>query len=71
MAEQALTEDTEQRGIYGNVGIITGKAQVVVQEKVMVEFLYTEIWTKEKNKWMYSGWQGTISKNSPPPPPMN
>ncbi len=56
--------------VYGNVGIITGKAQVIVQDKLMVEFLFTEIWTKEKNKWMYSGWQGTISKDSPPPPPM-
>lgn len=56
--------------IYGNVGIINGKAQVIIQDKVMVEFLYTEIWTKEKNKWMFTGWQGTISKDSPPPPAM-
>ena len=56
--------------VYGNSAIITGKAQVIVQDKVMVEFLYTEIWTKEKSKWMFSGWQGTISKDSPPPPPM-
>ncbi|HRH50218.1 MAG TPA: nuclear transport factor 2 family protein [Panacibacter sp.] len=56
--------------LYGNVGIITGKAQVMVQDKVMVEFLYTETWLKENNKWMFTGWQGTISKDSPPPPPM-
>jgi hypothetical protein len=56
--------------VYGNVGIINGKAQVIVHNKVMVEFLYTEIWTKEKSKWMFSGWQGTMSKDSPPPPPM-
>lgn len=54
--------------VYSNVAIINGKAQVIVQGKVMVEFLFTEIWTKEKGKWMFSGWQGTLSKDSPPPP---
>ena len=56
--------------VYGNVGLINGKARVMVQDKIMVEFFYTEIWTKEKSKWMFAGWQGTISKDSPPPPPM-
>jgi hypothetical protein len=56
--------------VYGNAAIITGKAQVIVQDKVMVEFFFTEIWTKEKSKWIFSGWQGTMSKDSPPPPPM-
>jgi len=63
-----LSEKTTK--VYGNVAIINGKAQVIVQGKVMVEFLFTEIWTKEKGTWMFSGWQGTMSKDSPPPPPM-
>jgi hypothetical protein len=61
-----LSEKTTK--VYGNVAIINGKAQVIMQGKMMVEFLFTEIWAKEKGKWMFSGWQGTMSKDSPPPP---
>ncbi|PVX44923.1 uncharacterized protein DUF4440 [Flavobacterium sp. 103] len=56
--------------VYGNVGIINGRGQVFFDGKYIVEFLYTAIFVKEKGKWMYTSWQGTISKDSPPPPPM-
>ncbi len=56
--------------IYGTVGIITGRCQAFMNNMLAVEFLYTAIFVKEKEKWMYTNWQGTISKNSPPPPPM-
>ncbi len=68
MSGYASTLSDKTTRVYGNMAIINGKAQVIVQDKVMVEFLFTEIWTKEKGKWMFSGWQGTLSKDSPPPP---
>jgi hypothetical protein len=68
MKGPAATLSDKITRVYGNVAIINGKAQVFVQGKLLVEFLFTEIWTKEKNKWMFSGWQGTLSKDSPPPP---
>ena len=33
---------------YGNVGIITGRAQFFLGDKMLVEIFYTEIWLKEK-----------------------
>jgi hypothetical protein len=56
--------------VYGNVGIITGRCQAFMNDVMGVEFLYTAIFVKEKGKWLFTNWQGTISKNSPPPPPM-
>jgi hypothetical protein len=55
---------------YGNVGIITGRARAYMNGTYIVEFLYTAIFVKQDNKWMFTGWQGTISKDSPKPPPM-
>jgi hypothetical protein len=55
---------------YGNVGIINGRCQAFMNETMAVEFLYTAVFVKQKGKWMFANWQGTISKNSPPPPPM-
>jgi len=55
---------------YGNVGIITGRARAYMQGKYIVEFLYTAVFVKQNDKWMFTLWQGTISKDSPPPPPM-
>jgi Domain of unknown function (DUF4440) len=56
--------------VYGDVGIITGRARAYVNDKYVVEFLYTAVFVKQNDKWMYASWQGTISKDSPPPPPM-
>ena len=55
---------------YGNVGIITGRARAYLSGKYIVEFLYTAVFVKQNDKWMYASWQGTISKDSPVPPPM-
>ena len=58
---------------YGNVGIITGRAQFFLGDKRLIEVFYTEIWLKEKGKWLFNGWQGTVTKDSPklPSPPQN
>jgi hypothetical protein len=55
---------------YGDVGIITGRARAYVAGKYVVEFLYTAVFVKQHDKWLYASWQGTISKDSPVPPPM-
>ena len=55
---------------YDNVGIVTGRVQAFMKDTMVVEFLYTAVFVKQNNKWMFANWQGTISKNSPPPPPM-
>jgi Domain of unknown function (DUF4440) len=55
---------------YGDVGIITGRARAYMNDQYVVEFLYTAVFVKQNDKWMYASWQGTISKDSPPPPPM-
>jgi len=55
--------------IYGNVGITNGRAQAYMNGTMVVEFLYTTVFVKRNGKWMYTSWQGTISKNSAPPPP--
>jgi len=56
--------------VYDNVGIVTGRAQAFMKDTMVVEFLYTAVFVKQNNKWMFANWQGTVSKNSPPPPPM-
>ncbi|HEX9201629.1 MAG TPA: nuclear transport factor 2 family protein [Acidobacteriaceae bacterium] len=55
---------------YGNVGIVNGRARAYMQGTYIVEFLYTAVFVKQNDKWMFTLWQGTISKDSPPPPPM-
>jgi hypothetical protein len=55
---------------YGNVGIITGRARAYMNGTYIVEFLYTAVFVKQNEKWMFTLWQGTISKDSPPSPPM-
>ena len=55
---------------YGNVGIITGRARAYMQGKYIVEFLYTAVFVKQQGQWKFTLWQGTVSKDSPPPPPM-
>ncbi|MFT3822803.1 MAG: nuclear transport factor 2 family protein [Chitinophagaceae bacterium] len=56
--------------VYGNVGITNGRAQAFMNDTMIVEFLYTTVFVKTNGKWMYTSWQGTISKDSPKPPPM-
>jgi adenylate cyclase class IV len=56
--------------VYDKVGIVTGRVQAFMKDTMVVEFLYTAVFLKQKEKWMFANWQGTISKDSPPPPPM-
>lgn len=56
---------------YGEVGIITGRARVYMKETYAAEFLYTAIFVKDHQKWMFTGWQGTMSKDSPKLPPIS
>lgn len=51
--------------VYDNVGITNGRGQAYVGETMVVEFLYTAVFVKRNGKWMYTSWQGTISKDSP------
>jgi hypothetical protein len=51
--------------IYDNVGITNGRGQVYVDNMLVVEFLYTAVFVKRNGKWMYTSWQGTMSKDSP------
>ena len=56
--------------VYGDVGIITGRAKVYMNETYAMEFLYTAIFDNDHKKLMFTGWQGTMSKDSPKLPPM-
>jgi hypothetical protein len=53
---------------YGDVGIITGRAGIYMKDVFSAEYLYTAIFVKDHQKWMFTGWQGTMSKDSPKPP---
>lgn len=59
----------QQIKTYGNVGIINGRIQAFSDDKYVAEVLYTTVFVKENGIWKYKNWQGTFSKNSPPPPP--
>jgi hypothetical protein len=50
--------------VYGDVAIINGRSQYLMGDKVLAEVYHTEIWLKEKGKWMFDGWQGTYTKES-------
>lgn len=50
--------------LYGTVAIINGRSQYLMGDKLMAEALHTQIWKKEKGKWMFDGWQGTLTKES-------
>ena len=54
--------------VYGTVGIINGRIQAFSEGKYVGEVLYTAIFVKENDVWLYKNWQGTWSKDSPPPP---
>lgn len=53
---------------YGNVGIINGRIQAFSEGTYVGEVLYTAIFVKKNDVWLYKNWQGTWSKDSPPPP---
>jgi len=50
--------------VYGDVAIINGRSQYLMGEKVLAEVYHTEIWLKEKGKWLFDGWHGTYTKES-------
>ncbi|MBS1751487.1 MAG: nuclear transport factor 2 family protein [Bacteroidetes bacterium] len=58
----------EQIKVYDNVAIINGRTQAFSNDKYAAEVLYTAIFVKQGGVWKYKNWQGTWSKNSPPPP---
>jgi hypothetical protein len=39
---------------YGSVGIITGRPQAYMNGTYMVEFLYTGVFVKQNEKWMFT-----------------
>jgi len=50
--------------LYGDVAIINGRSQYLMGDKMLGEVYHTEIWIKEKGKWMFDGWQGTYTKGT-------
>src|SRR3954470_21324987 len=50
--------------LYGDVAIINGRSQYLMRDKILGEVYHTEIWIKEKGKWMFDGWQGTYTKGT-------
>jgi len=54
--------------VFGETGIVTGKLQGFYGTQMVAEVYYTEIWSRTNGTWLFAGWQGTATKNSPPPP---
>lgn len=54
--------------VHGDVAIINGRIWGFSEGKYVAEVLYTAIFVKENRVWKYKNWQGTWSKDSPPPP---
>ncbi len=54
--------------VYDNVAIINGRVQAFSNDTYAAEVLYTAIFVKLNGVWKYKNWQGTWSKDSPPPP---
>lgn len=69
MAASTLKLFDKKIRAYGNVGIVNGRARAYMKDTYIVEFLYTAVFVKQNDRWMFAHWQGTISKDSPPPPP--
>jgi hypothetical protein len=70
MVEMAKLKIVDKKiRVYGDVGITNGRGKVYFNDQFVLEFLYTTIFVKKNGKWMYTGWQGTISKDSPKMPP--
>lgn len=53
--------------VFGTIGICNGRAQFFMQNQMVAEIYYTAIFRKEKDHWIYEGWQGTMTKNNPKP----
>ena len=54
--------------VYGEVAVTNGRGQAYHNNVMVAEFLYTTVFVFKNGKWMYAGWQGTYTKNSPPVP---
>lgn len=54
--------------VFGDVGICTGRAQFFMKSLMVAEVYYTALFRKDKGKWVYEGWQGTMTKNNPKQP---
>ncbi|HEY6956883.1 MAG TPA: nuclear transport factor 2 family protein [Flavisolibacter sp.] len=62
MVTETKTSDRKVRK-YGDLAIITGKAEFMGGTNKLAEVYYTEIWRKKNNKWLFDGWQGTMTKH--------
>jgi hypothetical protein len=62
MVTETRTSDRKVRK-YGDIAIITGKAAFMAGTNKLAEVYYTEIWRKKNGKWMFNGWQGTLTKD--------
>ncbi|MFT4758038.1 MAG: hypothetical protein ACI91R_002699 [Vicingaceae bacterium] len=58
----------QQIKVYNNVGIINGRIKAFSEGTYVGEVFYTAIFVKDNNVWKYENWQGTWTKDSPPPP---
>ena len=58
----------QQIKVYNNVGIINGRIQAFSDETYVGEIFYTATFVKYNDIWKYENWQGTWTKDSPPPP---
>lgn len=58
----------QQIKVFEKVGIITGRIEAFSDEAYVGEVFYTAIFVKYGDTWKYENWQGTWSKDSPPPP---
>jgi hypothetical protein len=61
MVTETRTSDRRVRK-YGDISIINGKAEFMGGSRKLAEVYYTEIWRKKDGKWMFNGWQGTLTK---------
>ena len=50
--------------LHGDVAIVNGRSQYLMGDKILGEVYHTEIWIKQKGKWMFDGWQGTYTKGT-------
>ncbi len=58
----------QQIKVYDNVGIINGRIKAFSEGTYVGEIFYTAIFVKQNDIWKYENWQGTWTKDSPPPP---
>ena len=50
--------------LHGDVAIVNGRSQYLMGDKILGEVYHTEIWIKQKGKWMFDGWHGTYTKGT-------